>query len=448
MQVDITPLLATGAGAVLTAGGVLTLLLRRDLAAAMAGGGRLFLGGALGLGVIVFAIKLIILLTLSNFPERTIAPLLRDTPRLPRPAAAGNALPWPAAPVLPPWQALPRRAPVPAGAVTSPAAVALGERLFKDPRLSRDGRVACASCHGLDDKGGADRRRVALGVGGASGTRNTPTVWNAAFQSRLFWDGRARSLEDQAVGPILNPVEMAMPSAEAVEARLRVAPGYPAAFAAAFGDDAVTIGRVAKAIAAFERTLITPDTPYDRFVRGDASALSASQQRGMWLFRAAGCQTCHAGANFSGASLVGPRDPFRPLLAARSPAAGGHDLRADRGRAAAGADIGLWRVPSLRNVALTAPYFHNGSVATLEEAVRIMAEAQLNALVVDANTPRPPPSVRWDAAKGRFIASRRLVLDGGDVADLVAFLRALSDPRLEATAVADLAARPAATAME
>ncbi len=432
MHVDVSALLATGTGAVLTAAAVLTLLLRSDLATA--GSGRIVLGGALGLGVIVFTLKLIILTVLMTFPGQTIAPLIRGAAALPvpppnLPIEDRREVRRPEA-----WRPLPATAPAPPENPTTPAKVALGERLFNDRALSLDGTLSCASCHDLLFKAGADGRPVAPGVGGALGARNVPTVWNAAFQSRLFWDGRALSLEEQASGPLLNPEEMAMPSAAAVEDRVKVDDRYAAAFSAAFGDPTITMERITAALAAFERTLITPDTPYDRFVGGETTALTGEQQRGMWLFREAGCQACHAGPNFSGASLIGQRTPFQMLLSRRSPAAAPFRLSEDTGRAPEGSPAGLWRIPSLRNVALTAPYFHNGAVDALEDAVRIMAESQLNALVLDDHAARPLPQVQWTRDEGRYAAGGRLVLDQRDIKALAAFLRGLSSPRLVAAA--------------
>ena len=277
MDADLSGILAPGLAAVAFAVAALVLLVRRDLApsgafaGALDGGGRWFLGAALGLGIIAFSIKLAIISTLAAFPGGTIAPLLPEDGERRARAASLAARPMAtaaSAPDLFQWQALPATAPAPPDNPTTPEKVALGRALFHDPSLSRDGTVSCASCHEVSAKGGADGLPTARGIKGQVGGRNTPTVLNAAFQARLFWDGRAESLEAQAVGPLLNPIEMGMPSAEAVEERVRSRPGYPAAFERAFGPGAaVTILRVAQAIAAFERTLITPDTPYDRFVR-------------------------------------------------------------------------------------------------------------------------------------------------------------------------------------
>jgi cytochrome c peroxidase len=438
MNADLSLMLGTGAAAVLFAATALVLLVRADLTRAerggalLSGGGQWFLGAALGIGVIAFSIKLVIILTLSNFPDQTIQPLIpsaeeRGAPSLGAdepgdgPGGSGHYV----------WRALPAVVPEPADNPTDPAKVALGERLFHDTVLSRDGTISCASCHDVRGGAGADGRPTSVGITGVAGKRNAPTVWNAAYQARLFWDGRAGSLEEQAMGPPLNPDEMGMPSAAAIEAAVASRPGYRAAFAAAFGDDApITFGRVAQAIAAYERTLVTGDSPYDRFVRGDGGALSAEQKRGMALFQSLGCVMCHAGPNFSGASLIGPRNPYAALMTGRSPLARSHGLDQDRGRAAPGAAEGVWRIPSLRNVALTAPYFHNGAVTDLAEAVRVMATAQLGATLSDDAQARRVP--RWSPEHAAFVGDERLVLGRRDIDDIVAFLKALSSDTLAA----------------
>ena len=205
------------------------------------------------------------------------------------------------------WEPLPLTAPEPANNPSTPEKIALGARLFADSALSRDGTVACVSCHDTKRGGGADGRQFSRGIGGQLGGRNAPTVFNAAFQAWQFWDGRAHSLEEQALGPIANPVEMGSTDLNAVVERLKADRSYVDAFAAAFGaGEPVSIERVAQAIAAYERTLITPDAPYDRFVRGDQSALTPQQVRGMALFESAGCADCHSGPNFSSASMLAP----------------------------------------------------------------------------------------------------------------------------------------------
>ncbi|HEC18050.1 MAG TPA: cytochrome-c peroxidase [Gammaproteobacteria bacterium] len=296
---------------------------------------------------------------------------------------------------------LPDRAPAPADNPTTPAKVSLGKQLYFDQRLSVNGTVSCNSCHSVMANG-TDNRPVSVGVFDKRGGRSAPTVWNAAFLSVQFWDGRAASLEDQAKGPILAGVEMGMPSEAAVVERLKQIPGYVSQFQAVFGgEDALTYDNVARAIAAFERTLITPNAAVDRFLKGDKSALSASAQRGMKLVEKIGCTSCHTGPNYAGpAGLPVGQGFFQKFPVYPSKYDKQYDLKSDKGRYEVthdDADKHLWRVPTWRNVALTAPYFHNGSVQTLDEAVRVMAKSQLDVSLSDA-----------------------------EVADIVAFLNGLS----------------------
>jgi cytochrome c peroxidase len=280
------------------------------------------------------------------------------------------------------WQALPDRAPEPAANPSTPAKVELGKMLYLDPRLSSTGTVSCNSCHNVM-LGGEDNRGGSVGVHGQVGGRSAPTVWNAAFNSVQFWDGRAPSLEEQAKGPVTNPIEMGMKSWDEVVARLKAIPGYPEAFAAAFGSgDVVTADNAAKAIAAYERTLITPNSAYDRYVTGDQSALTEQQVRGMNTFAEVGCSNCHAGPAFNGPALP-EGTPFfmRFPTFVNGMFEAKYGFSQDKGRAEVtkkAEDEHLFKVPTLRNVALTAPYFHNGKVKTLDEAVRVMAKLQLN----------------------------------------------------------------------
>ncbi len=276
---------------------------------------------------------------------------------------------------------LPERPPVPADNPMSEAKVALGKQLFFDPRLSVDGTVSCNSCHNVMASG-TDNRPVSVGVKGQHGGRNAPTVWNAAFLSVQFWDGRAASLEEQAKGPILNPVEMGMPSEEAVIERLKRIPGYVEQFERVFGKGGLTYDNVAKAIAAYERTLLTPNSPVDRYLKGDKQALSPAAVRGMKLVQEVGCTACHFGPNFAGPPLPEGKGFFQKFPTyTDNEYVKKYDLMADLGRYEVTkdpADKHLWRVQTWRNVALTAPYFHNGKVKTLDEAVRVMAKTQLN----------------------------------------------------------------------
>lgn len=280
------------------------------------------------------------------------------------------------------WAALPESAPAPADNPPTAAKVELGKMLYFDPRFSATGTVSCDSCHNVME-GGDDHRSTSMGVHGEVGGRNAPTVYNAAFHSSQFWDGRAASLEDQAKGPVVNPVEMGMKDLDSAVSRLRAIPGYQSYFVEVFGEeDPVTAENAAKAVAAYERTLITPNSPYDLYVKGEKTALNTQQLRGMQSFDQLGCTSCHAGANFDGPSLpVGqpflqkfPTFPDNPYVAE-------YHLMDDKGRAAQtgkAEDEHLWRVPTLRNLGYTAPYFHNGSVKDLGKAVRVMAKTQLN----------------------------------------------------------------------
>ncbi len=285
------------------------------------------------------------------------------------------------------WEALPKSAPEPADNPSTPEKIELGKMLFFDPRLSSNGTVSCFSCHNVME-GGDDHRTTSIGVHGQAGGRNAPTVWNAAYHTVQFWDGRAASLEDQAKGPPANPIEMGMSDLDAVADRIQKIPGYRPYFDRAFGaGNNVSIDNIAKAIAAYERTLITPDSPYDRYVRGDAKALDEQQARGMQTFAEVGCTACHSGANFDG-----PKLPAGQGFYQKFPTYTDNDyvtrygLMDDTGRMSSTgneADKNLWRVPTLRNLAYTAPYMHTGSVKSLPEAVRVMSRTQLGKTLDD-----------------------------------------------------------------
>lgn len=289
-------------------------------------------------------------------------------------------------------QALPAQPTIPAHNPMSKAKVELGRQLFFDPRLSLDGTVSCASCHNVVTGGGDDDRATSVGVGGKLGNRSAPTVLNAAFMSVLFWDGRAVSLEEQAKGPLINPVEMAMPNHATVVGRLKKIPGYASQFKAVFGgQDPLSIDNVARAIAAYERTLITPDSPVDRFLKGDKSALSPQAQRGMKQFYKLGCVSCHSGPNYAG-YFTREGALFYPWNLQKFPTFRGstyeakYELAKDLGRfevTKQHKDRHMFRIPTLRNIELTAPYMHNGKVPDLEEAVRVMARTQLNKVLED-----------------------------------------------------------------
>jgi cytochrome c peroxidase len=255
--------------------------------------------------------------------------------------------------------------------------VALGRRLFHERRFSADKSVSCASCHDLA-KGGVDGRERSAGVGGKLGVVNAPSVYNAALNFVQFWDGRAATLEEQIGFPITNPVEMGA-SWPTVLAFLRSDPAYSAAFAAAF-PDGVTEANARRAIADFERTLLTRGSPFDRFLGGDERALAPDARAGYETFKSVGCIACHQGRNVGGNmfqrfGVLG--DYFKDR---------GHVTEADYGRYNVThneADRFVFRVPSLRNVERTAPYFHDGSAATLNQAVQVMAKYQLGRKLAD-----------------------------------------------------------------
>ena len=287
---------------------------------------------------------------------------------------------------------VPKVAPAPVDNPITAEKIALGRELFFDKRLSLTKTISCNSCHNIVNDGknppsGTDNLVHSIGVFGAHGGRNSPTVWNAGLRTSLFWDGRSGSLEEQAMGPIMNPVEMGMLTSEAVEKAVQSVPEYSEKFRRAFSHPKssvpykVTIDEIAKAIATFERTLVTPNSPFDRFQKGDKKAISEAAQRGWQKFQAHSCIACHAAPTFTN------QDYFIrfPLHEAKD-----YDSRykftKDEGRFDVThefKDRNLWRVPSLRNVAVTGPYFHNGSVDSLEEAVRIMAKAQLQKRLPD-----------------------------------------------------------------
>lgn len=244
----------------------------------------------------------------------------------------------------------------------TPEKIALGKQLYFDKRLSKDNTVSCASCH-APDKGYSNGERFATGVGGARGGRSAPSVINSAYYRQQFWDGRADSLEGQALGPIENPIEMAMSIEDAVD-RLNRIDGYRTQFQKVFGTDA-TPDAIAKAIAAYERTIISGNAPYDRFKAGDKDALSEAAERGRKLFFGkANCAACHSGPNFSDNSYHN----IGISMDAKEP---------DKGRVVVsklGGDTGAFKTPTLREVHRTAPYMHDGSLKTLEDVVEHYAK--------------------------------------------------------------------------
>jgi cytochrome c peroxidase len=257
----------------------------------------------------------------------------------------------------------------------------LGRLLFFEPRLSQSGTISCFTCHNLG-MGGDDNLPTSVGHRWQKGPRNAPTVYNAVFNAAQFWDGRAAELKAQAKGPIQTGVEMAS-TPEAVVATLRSMPDYVQRFQTAFpgSSDPITFDHVAQAIEAFEATLLTPDSAFDRLLNGDANALTAPELAGLAHFIDKGCVACHGGINLGGQGyfpfgvIAAPADAVRPP--------------ADHGRFAVTkteTDDYVFRAAPLRNVALTAPYFHSGQVWDLKEAVAIMGSSQLGATLTASET--------------------------------------------------------------
>ncbi len=257
--------------------------------------------------------------------------------------------------------------------------VALGRMLYNEKRLSLDNTVSCASCHSLD-KGGTDNLANSVGINGLTGDRNAPTVINAALHFRQFWDGRAKDVEEQAGGPILNPIEMGMPSKEAVEKKIRAISEYQELFKKAFPNEqeAITFENITKAIAAFERTLILPSR-FDRFLAGDIKALNNEEKKGLHLIKTLACTSCHSTNLMGGNSYRSFGDDvsvrYWDYTHSKPNAKGEYDT----GRykvTGKEADKYVFKVPSWRNVEKTFPYFHDGSVETLPEVIRIMGKVQ------------------------------------------------------------------------
>ncbi|GAB4087546.1 cytochrome-c peroxidase [Hydrogenophaga soli] len=268
-------------------------------------------------------------------------------------------------------QAAPSVLPLPVQAPAWGPKEELGRRLFHEPRLSADSSLSCASCHPLE-RGGADGRRVSVGVNGALGKFNAPTVFNAMFNAAQFWDGRVSTLDEQAGGPIVNPAEMAAQWPDVLQ-RLAADASYRQAFLAAFGTATPQQSQVTQALAAFERTLITPNSRFDQYLMGERQALNEQELRGYQRFQDLGCVSCHQGRGLGGNLF----QPFGVMLTPQALARYGGDNPGRYAVTGLERDRGVFKVPGLRNVALTAPYFHDGSVATLEEAVWVMGQAQL-----------------------------------------------------------------------
>lgn len=269
------------------------------------------------------------------------------------------------------WAALPDAnepvQPIAPAQVTNPEKVELGKQLFFDPRLSKSGFISCNSCHNLS-MGGSDNLPTSIGHNWQKGPINAPTVLNSSLNLAQFWDGRAADLKEQAGGPIANQKEMASNHVLAVDV-LRSIPQYQEAFRKVYKVDEITIDEVTDAIADFEKTLVTPDSRFDRWLKGDEKAISQTELEGYRLFKSIGCVACHNGPALGGNSFqkMGLVEPYKT----DNPAEGVAGLT--------GKDVDRFKfkVPTLRNVELTYPYFHDGAYWKLEEAVDVMARLQL-----------------------------------------------------------------------
>ena len=288
----------------------------------------------------------------------------------------------------------------------NPAKIKLGRMLYYDTRLSKDRSVSCNTCHDLASYGD-DGAAVSTGIGQQQGGRSAPTVYNAALHIAQFWDGRAPHVEAQAIGPVLNPIEMGMPDEAFVLRVLNSIPGYVELFKEAFPEDdaPLTYENVGKAIGAFERKLLTP-APWDAYLKGDDSALTDAQKEGLNLFINKGCITCHQGAGVGGHMYqkLGLVKPWPTEDKGRAEVEGFESME------------GFFKVPSLRNVTETAPYLHDGSVETLEEMVKKMAEYQQGHVLTDEETAKIIEFL--GALKGEideeYIAKPELPADGPD----------------------------------
>lgn len=294
-------------------------------------------------------------------------------------------------------QSLPETPSFPADNPPTPAKIALGKRLFFDQRLlGADSKLSCNSCHQLA-KGGDDNRALSIGQHGKTTRRSAPGLWNIGFQTVLYWDGRATGLEAQTLDHLRDPIISGWPNIGALVLWLGQDSDYQKAFSKAFPADSevfygISGDNIARAISSYERTLLARNSAFDRYIDGDEAAISAAAKRGIEAFNEAGCLACHFGANFAGPA-PGPAlkmgDGFYELFPNNL---GSHydrqyQLLDDLGRFSHTGDPQeryLWRVPPLRNIALTAPYFHHGAVDTLEEAIRVMGKTQFNKLLSKA----------------------------------------------------------------
>ncbi len=277
--------------------------------------------------------------------EPAVPPFTMSTPHSLGPQAVGNLAP----------------APIPPDNPQSADKIALGKKLYFDTRLSKNNTISCASCHN-PAMGWSDEGPTSKGIDDQRGGRRAPPVSNAAYAPLQFWDGRAPSLEEQAKGPIENPVEMGNTHVAMINAISQIS-GYEAEFKDVFGTSPITIDQVAKAIAAFERTVVTTDSPFDRYVRGDNTAMTKLEKQGLEIFNGKGhCTSCHWGGHFSDGRFhnlgVAPVDPAKPDM-------GRHDVTKDP------KDIGAFKTPTVRDAALRPPYMHHGTEKTLEDVVRL-----------------------------------------------------------------------------
>jgi cytochrome c peroxidase len=281
------------------------------------------------------------------------------------------------------FKPIPDAPPVLPDNTATPAQVELGTMLYFEPRLSKSGIITCNTCHAIGT-GGADNVPTSVGHGWQKGPRNAPTVLNAVFNTAQFWDGRAKDLEEQAKGPIQASVEMNNTPALVVQT-LSSIPEYVERFKKAFPGhkDPVTFDNMAAAIEAFEATLITPNAPFDRFLKGETKALSGEQQEGLQLFMSKGCAACHDGVNLGG-------EHYYPFGVQKRPGADILPVN-DKGRfqvTKTASDEYVFRAAPLRNVALTAPYFHSGEVWDLKQAVAVMGDSQLGQVLSDQEATR------------------------------------------------------------
>ena len=269
--------------------------------------------------------------------------------------------------------------------------ISLGKMLFNDTSLSHDNTIACASCHILN-QGGVDGKKFSIGIRGQLSLINAPTVYNSGFNFRQFWNGRAETLKEQVEGPIYNPLEMGSTWDEVIS-KLKRDSAYVTLFSKNYGDG-ITAENIADAIATFVRSLITPNSRFDRYLKGDTKAITPLELSGYRLFTSYGCVACHQGTNIGG-NMYEKLGIMRDYFEER-----GDLTPADEGRYAITHnpdDMHKFKVPSLRNIALTAPYFHDGTAQTLEQAVATMGKYQLG-----------------------------IPLPGEDIAKIVAFLRTLT----------------------